>query len=259
MIIITALLIIGGILLLIMLLLCSHLVVQVRLTKALRIKVGILGIYVTLISPEKAHKKAAAKARETPKQKEKREQKERKKEQKKERKQALKASSRSKKKTFRNNRITEAQTAPPPKTFPETVSFVLDLIRAVLPPVGGMLRHFKLTNLDLNISVGGQDAAKTALTFVKISTAVHQTCAILATQIHVQIKQIDIRPNFCSEKIQQDISFSLNIRLIRIIVGGLVILYNVVIPSLTDKSNSKTGTNETPPNANNIASNSATR
>lgn len=226
-------------LLLLLLLLCSHLVLKVTLTDALRLKIGMLGIYVTVLSPEKTARALKALQQESPEKKKKREQKEQrkadKKRQKQQRKQARKVAAQSAKRRSRKQKLADATAAPPPKSFPETVSFVLEFLRALLPPVGKMLRHLKMTNLAIYISVGGQDAAKTALSFVKMSAAVHQTCALLASQMTVEIHEIDIRPNFCSEQTQQDLSFAVKIRPIRIIIGGVGILYNVIVLSAKQK------------------------
>lgn len=199
----TGLVITGVIVGLIVLLLLSSLVLRVDITDEVRIKAGMLGIYRDLLSPEKEQKDAQ------------------KKKHKKEKK-----SKRSEKKS-KSHKKSDQERKKPKKDFTETVYFVLDLLQAMFSPVKFILRHIRLTNLRLHISIGGEDASNTALTFAGISTAVHNTIAVLKSHIVVRIQEVDIQPDFSAQKTVQDIQFCVRLRLVIIIAGGVGILYNM--------------------------------
>ena len=122
----------------------------------------------------------------------------------------------------------------------ETVGIVLDLIRAIAGPLPFLLRHFRVTGLDVQVVVGGEDAAEVALNYGKLCGIVHGSLAALKNLISVRIKRVDIFCNFCSEETNQQINFKLIIRLgillwaaLRMAGRFLVYTFRRVVPERT--------------------------
>ena len=130
------------------------------------------------------------------------------KESRKKRKTAKKASPPAKKK-----RVVQPGKKPEKGNVKETVQIVWDLIRSVSRPLPFLLKHFRLTNLEVCITVGGEDAAETALTYGKLCAVVHGSLAALKSMMCVRTKRVDIFCDFCGGETWQQIDFKLKIRL----------------------------------------------
>lgn len=95
----------------------------------------------------------------------------------------------------------------------ETVQTVWDLICSVAKPLPFLLRHFRVTGLELTLIVGGDNAAETALNYGKLCAVVHGSLAALKNLIRVRVKRIDISCDFCGGATRQQMAFKLKIRL----------------------------------------------
>ena len=80
-------------------------------------------------------------------------------------------------------------------------------------PLPFLLRHFRVTGLELTLIVGGDDAAETALNYGKLCAVVHGSLAALKNLIRVRVKRIDISCDFCGGATRQQMAFKLEIRL----------------------------------------------
>lgn len=208
----TALIVIGAILVFFALLFSFSVTLYVRWTDALRLKVGIFGLRFDVMSPEKDEKDALREKQSRPK-----------------RVHAKKKSSSQKKKKPSPDTKKEVH------SFSETVELVLGLIRSVFSPVTFILRHLRITDLSVWVKVGQEDADQTALTYAGIGIAVHDTVAFLKSLIPVQIKKIEIVPDFVSGETVQDVSFRVKLRLGIIIAGLLGMLFYVIKDLLSHK------------------------
>ena len=113
----------------------------------------------------------------------------------------------------KKKRAAQPEKKPEKGNVKETVQIVWDLIRSVSRPLPFLLKHFRLTNLEVNIVVGGEDAAETALTYGKLCAVVHGSLAALKSMMRVRAKRVDIFCDFCGGETRQIINFKLKIRL----------------------------------------------
>ena len=131
-----------------------------------------------------------------------------------------------------------AKKAAQPKKRPEkgnvreTVQMVWDLICSAAKPLPLLLRHFRVTKLELDLVVGGDDAAETAVNYGKLCAVVHGSLAALKNLIRVKVKRVDISCDFCGGKTRQQLAFQLKIRLgvllwtaLRMVAGFLAHTY----------------------------------
>ena len=188
------------------LLLSCSVVVYVRITDALRIQVGMLGLRFDVLSPERDARKAA---------KEKREKEKKKKKQGGKKKKAAKKSPGEEKK----------QEAKEEDRFLDTVHLILKLIRAIFSPSLYVLRHTRLTGVSVEMAVGCDSADKTALTCAGIGIALNVSVVLSFDQ---KLKRLSIRPDFSSGRITQNTRFRVKIRLGVIIVGVVGMLIHII-------------------------------
>lgn len=192
------------------LLLSCSVVVYVRITDALRIQVGMLGLRFDVVSPERDARKAAKEKRE--------------KEKKKKKKQGGKKEKAARKSPGEEKK----QEAKEEDRFLDTVHLILKLIRAIFSPSLYVLRHTRLTGVSVEMSVGCDSADKTALACAGIGIALNNALALLKSQITVKVKRLSIRPDFSSGRITQNTRFRVKIRLGVIIVGVVGMLIHII-------------------------------
>lgn len=202
----TALIVVGVIAGILALPLIFSITLYVSITEDVRMKVGMFGLRFDIMSPEKdlRDERKAEKKKAKPKKKK-------------------------KKKKESGAKKTKAKEKKKPKNdFAETVHFVLDLVHGVFPSAVRLLRRIRLTALSFRMAVGSGEPDKTAMTYTAVSAGAYNVVALLKSQITVKIKEIDIRPDFLSGNIRQDIRFKMKIRGCFIIAGAAGILYNIL-------------------------------
>ena len=103
-------------------------------------------------------------------------------------------------------------------TFTETFELIVDLARASASPLFHLLKRTYLTRLDLNVEVGGEDAADIALSTTKYRAAASYFIGLFRT-LHLLkwMKRCSIAPNFLKEETQYEVHFCLMWRLSTII------------------------------------------
>ncbi len=96
----------------------------------------------------------------------------------------------------------------------EIMRFLLDC----LTHIKALLRHIKINKIRLNITVASDDAAKTAIEYGSVCSAVYPVLALIDTVPNIGFKEINIRSDF--EGSECDFSFSLQI--------GIQIFYGLI-------------------------------
>lgn len=117
---------------------------------------------------------------------------------------------------------------PPPEKKPEegdlkgTVGTVLDLFKALFPPLGKLLKKIRMTRLEAYILVGGEDAAQIAINYGRICGVFYGSYAALQNFIRVKkARRVDISCDFLLPETREDISFRLKLRLGSILWAAL--------------------------------------
>lgn len=127
---------------------------------------------------------------------------------------------------------------PPPEKKPEdgdlkgTVGTVLDLFKALFPPLGKLLKKIRMTRLEAYILVGGEDAAQIAEDYGKICAVFYSSYAALQNIMKIKARRVDISCDFLLPKTREDISFTLKLRLGSILwaalcMGGRFLVYTI--------------------------------
>ena len=127
---------------------------------------------------------------------------------------------------------------PPPEKKPEegdlkgTVGTVLDLFKALFPPLGKLLKKIRMTRLEAYILVGGEDAAQIATDYGKICAVFYGSYAALQNLMKIKARRVDISCDFLLPKTREDISFTLKLRLGSILwaalcMGGRFLVYTI--------------------------------
>jgi uncharacterized protein YxeA len=77
-----------------------------------------------------------------------------------------------------------------------------------------LLKKIKFKIFNLKISVGGADAAKTAISYGVVSSAVYYVLGFIDSNVCLKIKEIDISSNFNSRTTKAEFNFKASLRLI---------------------------------------------
>ena len=110
-----------------------------------------------------------------------------------------------------------------------TVRLVLAAAQGALPPLGKILSGFRLTDLRLYISVGGPDAAQTAVRYGQVCAVVHGSLATLRHFMRISVTDLQIGYDYLSGSIRQSFSFRLKLRLGRALGQLLRLAFRVLV------------------------------
>lgn len=113
----------------------------------------------------------------------------------------------------------------PKRDFTQTVYFVLDLIRAMLPPVKELMSHLRITRLKVWISVGEEEADQTAYAYAAVNTAVYNTLALLKSLIRVKVQKIEVFADFVTGETKQAYSFRVKLRVCHLLFAAVRMLF----------------------------------
>ncbi len=80
-----------------------------------------------------------------------------------------------------------------------------------------LLKHIYFKKVNLNITVASEDAAKTAISYGAVCSAVYPTMALLDTSANVSFKKIDIISDFESQKCKFGFSALISLKIIYLI------------------------------------------
>ena len=119
----------------------------------------------------------------------------------------------------------------PPEKPPEkgdlkgTFQIIWDLLKAALPPVGELLGKVRLVRLRVLVTVGGSDAAETALEYGRLCALVYGGYAALQSLIRVKAERVELNCDFLAPETVQEISFRLKLRVGSILWAALRIAF----------------------------------
>lgn len=110
-----------------------------------------------------------------------------------------------------------ASTAPKkresPQVFANQLGIITDLVVSLVKDhLRKLVRKIRIYKLELNMLVGGEDAAQTAITYGQVNAAVYSAYGLAGRVFNMAQPKIDIRPCFTSE--ESDIFFELRARLL---------------------------------------------
>lgn len=196
-----------GILLLLFLLLQLSVTLYLSWGEQTSLKIGIGGFRYDLMAkekePQKEKKKKKSKKKESPKEA-------------------------SEKPKSMLDKLKEVLSDGKEKTFSEQVASVRQLLSGISEPLKKLLRSFRVEDFCYELWVGAEDAHQTAIQYAALSGAFYHALALLQTQIRITCKRIRLNTDFTSERIHQQGSLKLKLRLSTAIGCGISILWKIL-------------------------------
>ena len=107
------------------------------------------------------------------------------------------------------------------------IKALFGLVSAVLSKLKKFLRYVSFKVLKINIAVGSDNAAATAIEYGSVCTAVYPAVSIITSVSRVKFKQVDIRSDFNSENTTFVCSAELSVPLVCGIVLGVGIMKEI--------------------------------
>lgn len=107
-----------------------------------------------------------------------------------------------------------------PLEFSRTLGIAADLLSSLKGGAGMIVRRFRIYRVRLSMIVAGEDAAETAVDYGKCNAAVYSAYALAKNFLNLKNPEIEIRPDFVSEK--GSVDFEMRGRLMPIIVLAAV-------------------------------------
>lgn len=114
----------------------------------------------------------------------------------------------------------ETQEKPPEKKG-GTVQLVLQLLPVVVEALGALKRRIRIDLLVVHYVAGGEDAAKTALTYGKVSGAAGVILALLNNNFKVKKQEVTMDVNFLAERATVYLDAALSIKIGQILYLGV--------------------------------------
>lgn len=202
---------------LLLLLLIGSITLYVSYDEKISLRAGIWGIKIWIISPDQP-KKAK---------------KEKKKVSSQEKKTAQKVSKRTAKKKKVSPKKVKTEAAEKKKALAddkkkdlwETIYLVLDLVKAVCPPLGKLLKRIRITHLQLSLSVGKEDADATAISYGEMNGALYYSLAALQQMMTVKVKKWEIHADFVTGETVWKYYFRVKLRVCVILWAAICMLF----------------------------------
>lgn len=111
------------------------------------------------------------------------------------------------------------------------IGTVLELIKALLPPVGYIFGGLRFRHLILHISVGENDAAQTAIRYGQLNAILYGSLSLAQQAFDIKTDHLGVSYDFLSGKTQIIFSVEIHLRGARVIWGALKMIGRA-IPSL---------------------------
>ena len=104
------------------------------------------------------------------------------------------------------------------------VKYFSELLGVILKRLMYIIKHFKIRNFDLKLTVATDDAANTALEYGGVCCAVYPVLAFLQTNTDFKSKRIDVSTDFEKSEPSFEISLSVTSRLICFLIAAVTAL-----------------------------------
>ena len=135
----------------------------------------------------------------------------------------------------------------PPKTTPQQMlkqlERVLQLIKDLKSPLTTLRKHTIIDKVFIDITVGGEDAHKTAVSYGNHITLITSLIGGLSSYMKIKLKQINLQPDFLSEESSYNANLIIRIRIFWLLKAGIVALVklikykDLIIPDSNKKGN----------------------
>ncbi|MEG0693853.1 MAG: DUF2953 domain-containing protein [Oscillospiraceae bacterium] len=123
------------------------------------------------------------------------------------------------------------------KSLSQTLDFAITLIKSIVPSSVQMLKHIRITNLNLSMTVACEEADQTALAYGGVSASIYTLLGVLDNTFKLKVKLVDITPDFVSGEAKYDISFKVKLRFIHIVRASIGIIFKIIVNTMKHKKN----------------------
>lgn len=103
-------------------------------------------------------------------------------------------------------------------------------IKEIFAFLGQVFEHLKVLfrfvwfkNVNLNLSVAGEDAAQTAIKYGAVCSVVYPVLSFFDSIANVKYKRINVQSNFDSKESEFDFSLDINLQILVLIIAGFKI------------------------------------
>ncbi len=104
--------------------------------------------------------------------------------------------------------------------FKDAVKTVLGFTSDLLSHIKKFLRHIKIEKVKLNLIIASSDAAKTAIEYGEICSAIYPITAFLQSYAKINFKNINISTDFTSEESHFDFSAAIRLRVFFLLIAA---------------------------------------
>ncbi len=106
-------------------------------------------------------------------------------------------------------------------SFSENISLVSDAVKDALPIFSGLLKRIRVRRFTLNIRIASFDAAKTAILYGRVCSAVYPTISLLSGITDMSVKEVDITSAFGESKSSARFFVNLKMRVIILVIAAV--------------------------------------
>ncbi|MFZ2538152.1 MAG: DUF2953 domain-containing protein [Oscillospiraceae bacterium] len=125
------------------------------------------------------------------------------------------------------------------KSLSQTLDFAITLIKSIFPNSMRMLKHIRITSLKLCMTVACEDADQTAIAYGVATASIHTLLGVLDNTFKLNIKSVDIAPDFVSGEAKYDISFKVKLRFVHMLFASIGIIVKIIVNTMKNKKSVK--------------------
>lgn len=123
-----------------------------------------------------------------------------------------------------------------PLEFSHSIGTVVDLLGSLKGGAAMIVRGFRIYRLRLTMVVAGEDAAETAVDYGKCNTIIYSSYALATHFLNLCNPDIDIRPDFVSEKSSVDFEMRGMLLPITVLIAALRIFVSFLVKTIQRKN-----------------------
>ncbi len=103
----------------------------------------------------------------------------------------------------------------------DNVTLISDTVKDILPILGNLLKHMRVRKFMLDIRIASFDAAKTAIDYGRVCSAVYPTVSLLSSFMDMTVKKVDITSAFGETKSSAKFNLKLKMRVIILLIAAV--------------------------------------
>lgn len=118
----------------------------------------------------------------------------------------------------------------------EIYNFAVEMLEGLSRPMKRIVKGIRITDLDLDFTIGGQDAFETALSYGRISGIVGYLIGLIQSLMTLHIKEIDIAADFDAEESIFNAKMLIKLRLGTFLIAAFSIIFKIFVNTIKMKN-----------------------